>query len=455
MKLKYLFLSISFICFALLESCKKFVDIDPPKSQLVTSKVFADSLDANSAIVGIYIDMYQSFGFAFASGGLTAYPGLSSDEFSQSSNDPELLQFLNNRININNGYNNILWSSAYKYIYDANACIEGISKSERISTLGKSKLIGEAKQLRALMYFYLTNLYGPVPLVLSTDYSINRSLGRTPVDSIYSQIIKDLNDAQANLPKLGTAERANFYSATALLSKVYLYKKEYQKAESCASLVINSGNYHLEPNLNNVFLANSSEAIWKILPVFPGFETWEGYNFVPSDPTAAPQYILGDDLYSSFETGDLRKVNWIAFNTIGGENYPYPFKYKAATTSGAVTENYVIIRLAELYLIRAEARAFQNNISGAQSDINIVRIRAGISNTTASDKDSFLLAIEGERRAELFCEWGNRWFDLQRTGRVDLILKKVKPNWSHDNILYPVPDAQIKNNSSLNQNAGY
>jgi hypothetical protein len=454
MKNKLILTAIAFLCLMQMVSCKKFVDIPPPKNQLASSKVFADSLDANSAIGGIYIDMYQSFGFSFASGGLTAYPGLSADEFAQTSNDPDLNQLFENRIDIRNGYNSILWSSAYKYIYDANACIEGITNS-KIPPTAKLKLIAEARQLRAFVYFNLANLYGSVPLITSTDYHINQSKPRDPIDAAYAQVLNDLTYAQANLPKNNIAERANYYSASALIAKVQLYRKNYGAAETAANAVISTGNYHLENDLNNVFLANSSEAIWKIIPVFQGIETWEGYNFVPSDPTAVPQFVLSSSLYNSFEANDLRKTNWIGSNSTGGSNYPYPFKYKAATTNGNPTESYVIIRLAELYLIRAEARANLADISGAQSDINMVRNRSGLGNTAASDKAALLLAIEKERRAELFCEWGNRWFDLQRTGRADAVLSLVKPNWNHSAILYPIPDAEMKSNPALIQNPGY
>ena len=435
-------------------ACKKFVDIPPPKNQLVTSKVFADSVDANSAVVGIYIDMYQSFGFSFASGGLTAYPGLSSDELSLSSNDPEMSQFFDNRIDVRNNINNTLWSAAYKYIYDVNACIEGINGS-KISPTAKSKLLAEARQIRAFIYFNLVNLYGPVPLVKTTDYHINQSLPRASLDSVYALVIKDLTFARSNLPKDIAAERANFYSSSALLAKVQLYRKNYPAVETLASDIISSGNYKLEPNLNDVFLAGSAEAIWKIIPVFQGFETWEGYNFVPSDPSAVPSYVLTNSLFNSFETGDLRKTTWINDNVVGGTAYPYPYKYKAATTGGQPSENYVLIRLGELYLIRAEARAQLNDLSGALDDLNLVRKRAGLKDITAVDKATALLAIEKERRSELFCEWGNRWFDLQRTNRADDVLGSGKANWKHFSLLYPIPDIQIKSNIALTQNEGY
>jgi len=451
----FLIVVLATFSITILTSCRKFVDVGSPKNQLETTKVFADSASANSAIVGIYVDMMQNFGFSFTSGGLTAYPGLSADELSQTSNDADLNQLFSNQINVRNTYNQGLWNSAYKFLYDANACLEGINSSKGISSTAKLMLSGEARQIRAFILFNLVNLYGSVPVITTTNYRVSQNQGRMPVDSVYNQIIKDLKFAQSNLPKNSIAERASYYSATALLSKIQLYHKDYQEAESNASTVINSGNYHLEANLNDVFLGTSTEAIWKFLPVYPGIETWEGYNFVSSDPNAAPKYVISDALYNSFEPGDLRKSNWIMVNSVNGKDYPFPYKYKATTTTGTPTENYIVVRLSELYLIRAEARANLNEINAATADLNTIRTRANLPNSLASDKDSLLIYIENERRAELFCEWGNRWFDLQRTNRADAVLKPVKPNWTHTDILYPIPDAEIKTNPALTQNSGY
>ncbi|SHM93317.1 RagB/SusD family nutrient uptake outer membrane protein [Mucilaginibacter sp. OK098] len=451
---KFLWLTMIFSVLTM-QACKKYLEIQPPKNQLTTDKIFADSASANSAIAGIYVNMYQSLSLNLASGGLTLYPGLSGDEMAQSATDVNISQLFNNQINPNNTINASLWTSAYKFVYDVNACIEGINASPNLPVSVKTNLLAEAKQIRAFLYFNLVNLYGPVPLQRSTDYHVNQSMARFPVDSIYSQIITDVTFAQANLLKNNMAERANFYSATALLAKVQLYRKNYVAAESESSKIIGSGIYSLEPNLNNVFLNSSNETIWKIIPVFPGFATLEGYFFVPSSTTVAPKYPITGQLNNSFETGDQRKVKWTNYRIIKGVSYPYPYKYKVGRTTATITENYSIFRLAEQYLIRAEARTNQNNILGAVADLNVIRTRAGLPNTLASDKASLLLAIEKERQSELFCEWGNRWFDLQRTNRADVVLPAVKPNWNHNSILYPIPINEISRNPNLVQNPGY
>ena len=111
--------------------------------------------------------------------------------------------------------------------------------------------------------------------------------------------------------------------------------------------------------------------------------------------------------------------------------------------------------LGEQYLIRAEARAQQDNVSGAQEDLNIIRNRAGLLKTTSSDKVSILLAIEQERSKELFAEWGHRWFDLKRTRRTNVILGAIKSSWKSTDLVYPIPLVEITNNPFLTQNPGY
>jgi len=164
---------------------------------------------------------------------------------------------------------------------------------------------------------------------------------------------------------------------------------------------------------------------------------------------------LNPQLVNAFESGDKRKSSWTASLVYNGTTYYYPYKYKSIV-QGANTEYYTLLRLAEQYLIRAEARARQNNISGSQADLSVVRNRAGLPNTTAGDEASLLLAIERERRVELNCEWGHRWLDLKRTNRVDAVIGAIKPaTWKPTAALYPIPVGQISLNPNLTQNAGY
>jgi hypothetical protein len=237
---------------------------------------------------------------------------------------------------------------------------------------------------------------------------------------------------------------------------VYLYQKNWEKAEANATEIIDAGIYSLEPDLNNVFLSGSNETIWQLSSVFPGAETWEGYFFLPVAPGLMPSYVITDHLLNAFENGDKRKEDWLNKNTVNGNDYYYPYKYKLGYDGLTVPlEGYVVFRLSEQYLIRAEARAQQNNFSGAITDLNLIRNRAGLQDTTFTDQASLLSAIQHERQVELFCEWGNRWFDLKRTGTATEVLSLIKPGFQANDTLYPIPQTELNSNPFLTQNPGY
>jgi hypothetical protein len=451
---------VFFTSLCLLTSCKKFVEIAPPPNQLETTAVFSDSTSASAAITGIYIAMMQNFALSLTSGGLSVYCGMSADELLPTTKMVEEEDFYYNSIIPGNSINySNFWSLGYKFIYQVNACIEGINKSGNLSSSTKAKLAGEASFLRAFLNFYLTNLYGPIPLPLSTDYRINMKLPRSPADLVYNRIMEDLKLAESSLPIAYPSTgrfRPNLYTVRALQARVLLYQQKWNEAENAANTVINSGIYSLEPDLNKVFLATSNEAIWKLSPVVESKETWEGYYIIPSNTSTVPKYCITSFLLNAFEQGDKRKSAWINKNVVNGLSWYYPYKYKLRTTTASPIENYVVFRLAELFLIRAEARAQQNNVEGAIKDINLVRTRGGLANLSSTvNKEQVLAAIFQERRVELFAEWGHRWFDLKRTGEAGKLLQPIKQDWNSTDILYPIPDTEIETNPNLIQNPGY
>lgn len=456
-------LNIVLIIFASLQlqltlSCKKFVEIPPSPSQITIDKVFENDASATRAVIGIYSQMIGSNNL-FCSGNTTFYPGLCADELSHYSIDWRQ-EFLKNEITLSNHelLSNVFWVPAYKYIYTANACLEGLERSVSLTKAIKRTLIGEAKFIRAFCYFYLINLFGDVPLITSTNYDENSVKPRASKSEIYDQIIADLLDAQDKLDQAyPTAERVrpNKWTATALLARVYLFKQSWSKAAEQASLVISSGFYTINSNLDNVFIKSSNETIFQLQPGPGIINTWEGNIILPPTSFSMPTYLLTSELLNSFEQGDKRKTNWVKSRSFSGQTYFYPSKYKIQT-SPTLNEYYIYLRLSEQYLIRSEARAQLNDISGSQADLNIIRNRAGLSNTAATDKNSLLLAIEQERRVELFSEWGHRWFDLVRTNRANTILGTLKPStWQSTDILWPIPNSQLNLNPSLTQNLGY
>jgi starch-binding outer membrane protein, SusD/RagB family len=450
-----------FLFFTSFLSCKKFVEIGPPPTELVSQNVFINDASATGAMLGTYSAMMASIGFASGDAySITQDAGLSADEFINYNTDPNQEAFYRNNLTASNGtVVNNLWNEGYKYIYSSNAVLEGLNSSTGITDSTKKQLEGEAKFLRAFCHFYLVNLFGDVPLVLTTDYKTNSVASRTAASTVYAQIILDLKDAQALLSpdfrfSNGERIRPTQWAATALLARVYLYQQDWADAETQATGVISqAGLFSLDSDLNSVFLKNSSEAIWQLMPVLAGYNTNEGNKFIL---TEAPIYVtLTSQLANGFEIGDKRRNHWVDSIQTNGQTYYFAYKYKVKAASD-LTEYSMVLRLAEQWLIRAEARAEQGNVSGAEDDLNVIRTRAGLPNTTANDKASLLTAILHERQVELFSEWGHRWLDLKRTRLADQVLGSVKaPGWQSTDTLYPIPKLDITNDPNLTQNPGY
>ena len=445
-------------------SCKKFLDIAPPKTQIVSALVFSNDATATSAVRGIYSQMTSDNGFGSGNpGSITFLAGYSSDELNNYTTDADYMSFYANAILPNNSLLfSGLWQEPYNYIINANSAIEGLSNSTGVTSATKNQLTGEAKFIRAFCNFYLVNLFGDVPLITSTDYRVNSSASRTPKSQVYQQIIQDLKDAESLLSNdysFSNEERVepNRWAASALLARVYLFSGDWQNAEQSSTDVINNSMYSLCPDLNNVFLKNSSEAIWQLKPTSVVNNTNEGFSFIL---TSSPSFAtLSNQLLNSFETGDNRKISWVQNFAIGMDTFYYPYKYKIKTGNPPLNEYSMVLRLAEQYLIRAEAKVEQNDISGGQSDLNIIRNRAGLPNTTADIQPSLLSAILHERQTELFTEWGHRWLDLKRTGTIDMVMSSVtqqKGNtWNTNQSLYPIPQSEVINDKNLTQNPGY
>ena len=460
MKMKTYFYII--VVAAVLSSCKKLIGIPAnPPNQIPADQVFADSADIMGAIAGVYGNFkVAGGGTGLASGLVTQYAGLSADELSyNNAGDAASLQLLNNGLSADNGLVGSIWTAAYQQIYLVNANLIGISPSAGISDSLKRQLTGELKVIRALHYFYMINFFGKVPIVTSTDYKVTASLPRASVDSVYGLIIDDLTSARSLLraayPSAGRA-RINLYTADALLAKVYLYRGQWAAAANVASEAINSGLYSLVSDLNKVYLDGSSEAIWQLPAKGTTFQTSEGANLIPGSLYSAPNYSIPPTLLNAFETGDARRTNWISSMVYSGKTYNYPFKYKNRATAAVTTEDYMMFRLGELYLNRAEALANQGKADSAVADMNLIRLRAGLTATTGLTAQADVLkAIAHERQTELFCEWGSRWFDLKRTGTIDAVLGAEKTGWQSFDALYPIPSGEITNNSFLTQNPGY
>lgn len=447
-----------------ISSCKKFVEIDPPINQITSASAFSTDATATAAIVGIYSRLSQSGIIK----DITPYSSMYADELTNYT-EGNASEFTKSELTLaNSPALNALWSAGYQNIYPANLAIEKLSQSESLSPAVKTSLSAEAKFLRAYLYLQLSNLFSDLPLIEQTNYTQTSQLPSTSRAQLLRFLIGDLQEAATILPDRVDPEkiRANRWSAKALLARVYLYDGQYQLAEKAASEVIESNKYSLAGDLNKVFLKNSTEAILQFYPTQANQNTLDGPSFLPATAAETPKYYLTNSLLNAFEAGDLRKTAWISSRTFLGQTYYYPSKYKVIN-SAVITEYQTILRLSELYLIRAEAQIQQGQVPAGIKDLNTIRKRARAGATSSLpnplpdlvlslNQTEALLAVEKERRMELMNEMGHRWIDLKRTGRADAVISALKPaTWKDYAINWPLPDEQLRLNPSLTQNEGY
>jgi len=455
---KYLLCRGFIITFLLvpISGCDDFLDVSLSKSLITSENIFSNDITATAAVTAMYNSLANSSPMSGTPTGMSSLMGLSSAELLNYPHTPDLLAFEQYNLISKNSYLENVWNFAYNLIYQANVIIERLQDAQTLSPTTVQQLEGEARFMRAFTYFYLVNLFGDVPLVIESDYRKNQMLPRVPTRDVYALIESDLLKAQSLLGSqyvTGDRVRPNKATATALLSRVYLYQQKYQQAEVQASAVLADNAYVLHDNLDEVFLVKSREIIWQIMPVDPNYNTMEGQYFIL---TSTPSYnILSADFVGHFEPDDIRPSHWIKSysNSYGTFLYPYKYKRKSKLPADSFSEYSVVFRLAEIYLIRAEARANLDNLSGAQADLNEIRARAGLGDTHAADQPGLLLAIENERYSELFTEYGHRWLDLKRTGRA---LSVLGNGITENDLLYPIPFAEFQKNPNLGlQNNGY
>jgi len=458
-----------------LSSCKKYIDVPAPKMSLEADKVFSDSAATLSSVLQLYDREVMEL--------LNIYPSLSADEvimppasiwnsfFNAANMQGNTLSVIADGALNGFSVGARIYQPLYQKINTANLCIAGISSSNAYGVANKNQLIGECKFWRAWSYFYLLNLFGNVPLNLSPVLETNKTLSNAPTAEIYKQIIEDLTDARNRLSATNMSTekiRVNKAAVTAMLARVYFFQQNWPAAYSEASTLLTSTTYTLESDLATVFLKTSKETIFQIQTVNSGATALTGVTQIPGFFAPLSGVLLTSyanaNLLSSFQTGDLRKSKWIAnfldFNTF--QSYSYPSKYKLNNASVSGNEYIVMFRLAELYLIRAEAAANLDRLAEAEEDLFTVRKRAGLSTRLAlPDLPTALTALERERRLELFTEYGDRWLNLKRTGRIHTVLPVTKVGtvpgykWEPYQALYPIPSQEVFANRNLKQNPGY
>jgi len=445
---------------ALTFGCDSFVDVGLPNSQLSSGTVFEERATANAAMTNIYAKLRDSGLLSGNASGMSVALGVYADELDYYGVSTGETQFLyTNTVLPTNGVVTEWWSRSYNQIYAANTVYEGVNNATKLAQADKDQLMGEALFVRALVHFSLTNLFGAVPYITTTNYEQNQTVNKITTQEVYDRCIADLTAAQALLPDYdfsGIRVRPNKWVATALLARVYLYHGSYAEAANEASAVLNeTGTYSLVTDFDSAFLKDSPSTLWQLIPQNNGASTGEGANFIFN--SGPPPFVaLSSSIVTAFEPGDLRKVHWVRAISNGSDTWYHAYKYKQQSFAGSSSEYSIVLRLSELYLIRAEARAKQGFLSGAQDDLNVIRNLAGLPDTTASSQEELLSAILQERRVEFFTESGHRFLDLKRAGQVTTVLDVVKPGWDIHEALFPLPQNELLLNPNLEpQNAGY
>lgn len=437
-------------------ACEK-IDVQTPEHLLSGDNIFTDYKTTEAAVLALYAKLRDNVLLTGSVKGLSNILGNYSDEIIYVSNyglaeEP----FYRNALDPNNDSVAEIWDNSYNIIYGSNSILEGIEKNTAyLTSEQKEKFSGEVLFVRALTHFYLVNLFGSIPYVTSTDYQLNKVIEKKDPEQIFQKIQNDLTMAIELLPELdesGINLRPTKKVAQTLLTRICLYTNQWTLAESIATEVIQNNLW--EEDISKVFKNSSLSTIWQFSQGLPGYPTQEAETFIIKYAPPSER-MLNPDLVQSFEEDDQRKTYWVGEIFDDSDIYYYPNKYKIGRGENNMEEFSVVFRMAELFLIRAEARARLNNLSGAAEDLNKIRNRAGLQNIAVNSQEEMIAAILQERRVELFTEHGNRFFDLKRTDNLDNTLH-YKPGWNHTDRLFPLPEKELLLNPNLlPQNPGY
>ncbi|WP_316751879.1 RagB/SusD family nutrient uptake outer membrane protein [Pedobacter gandavensis] len=471
------------------------MEIDEPLDSVTSVQIFTSDAQADQTLAGMYSQMTSiGEGLLLLNGATTIYAGLAADEFAPADmvNFPDQTELFRSRMLPDNKIIlEDLWTAGYKIIYTANAILDGeaASTSRTLTQAKRVELKASAKFFRAYCYFYLTGFFGDLPLALTTDYRKTINITRSGQREVYQQIVLDLKEAVTLLSDPAVSHltgntKVTKIAAQALLARAFLYQKDWSSAEATSEEVINSNSRQLE-RLQLAFDMKSKETILQLKidpksnagninerlylsPLIPINSLPEGYIDAIFDPEAypgfvpalTPRLILNEQTANAFESGDQRKAIWVDFNPSPnlepyfGKSIYFVNKYAMDNKERL---NYVLMRFAELYLIRAEARVMQNKLGLAAEDLDLIRNRAGLGKTTAVGQEGLLAAVAQERRSEFCGEWGHRFFDLKRTGKALSVLGALpeKQGLTAEMLLFPIPSMEIRNNPKLKQNPGY
>ncbi|GAB2543349.1 RagB/SusD family nutrient uptake outer membrane protein [Spirosoma aerophilum] len=435
----------------LLTGCQQFLTVQP-ELQVDQSQAIINASTAEAAVNGLYnrlgSDGYYGSNFqalAYLSGGDVQWTG--------SQGAPQ--EITARKLTADNGYVGSAWSAIYRTILQANYLLETVPTitDPQLTADRKNQIVGEAYAIRALAYFDLIRGWGGVQLVLKATRTPadNTNISRSSVDETYAQVLKDLTAAEPLLSATTNRNKITRKTVWAIRARYHLYRQEWEQAETFAGkLIDDAANYKLAKPYNAFFANNAAstpESVfeiaytnsfknghynWWLPPALSGRREWA--------PNAALVALLNDP-----NVGGNRK-ELIAQTSPPGNLWYGKLYYR--TPLG--TDPAYIIRIAELYLIRSEARVQLGKTAAALADLNAIRDRAGVPPSQAATKDALLLAIEAERQVEFPFE-ADRWFNLIRNGRAAAVLGITDAT----KYVLPIPNSEILADKALTQNQGY
>lgn len=457
----------------LLSGCSDFLDVDSREKVEAGDgeEVYTPEMFVN----GIY-GMFTDWDYAFSYLAITEIISDNADKGSSPSDsggDKDL--FDNLTFTSTSGSFESMWKRWYKTIGRATQSIEYTEKYDLTDAAYKNRLIGEAKFLRALCYFYLVRGWGDIP-IQEGDLSV-----RVPQEEVYAYIEKDLLDAVNTLPAKNEYEpkdlgRATKGAAQGLLSKVYLYQKKWQQAYDYATTVINSGIYDLEEDYAVIWRASAENGVESLFEIQARGEsvahgvqqysetqgargdTGWGWGFnTPSENLLEAYNLAGDEIRRDATIIFRNSTLWDGRIVGATENPMYNYKAYSSANAGAGDgdKNIRILRLGEIYLIQAEAANELGDTNAALTALNRVRDRVNLPNVTTTNQGELRSAIWLERRLELAFEH-DRWADLIRTGQAETAMRNAGKNFiagKHE--LFPIPNKQIDEVPAISQNPNW
>jgi tetratricopeptide (TPR) repeat protein len=432
----------------LISGCKKVLDTES-ELYIDQSQSIVDKRSAQAALVGAYNSLSQN---NYQGNTYRYITNLLSDNIKWVGNTPTNREFDVYSVFATNSRVQELWSSIYKTINIANNIIDKLPlvNDATLDQAERNKERGEAFFLRALSYFDLVRLWGNVPLVTRATQKPEdaKDIGNSTPTQIYQFIGRDLDSAESLLPAVINRNRANQYTAKALKARLFLYQKDWAKAEEFATQIINdSADFKLVKTYSQFYAAkNSTESIFEIDYTINNKNSYATNWFQNPTTGGKKEFLPTDDFVALIKDPAIGGSRSALIFTTGGITYGN-MNFHIATGED---QSYVL-RLAEIYLIRAEARAELNKLDDGLKDLNVIRNRANVpSITSVATRDELVDKILLERRLELAYE-SQRWFDLIRKDKAQLELGITDVN----KLLLPIPRQEILVNANLKQNPGY